>query len=84
MVKLVLARLSVAVKDTWVEFLREGVIDGQVQGTVNKNVSSPIITKIVDMIRKYHNHKLQTNPWHREKEPHNNHEILRRQAKQNN
>ena len=24
------------------------------------------------MIRKYHNHKLQTNPWHREEEPHNN------------
>ena len=23
------------------------------------------------MIRKYHNHKLQTNPWHREEEPHN-------------
>ena len=22
------------------------------------------------MIRKYHNHKLQTNPWHREEEPH--------------
>ena len=21
------------------------------------------------MIRKYHNHKLQTNPWHREEEP---------------
>ena len=27
------------------------------------------------MIRKYHNHKLQTNPWHREEEPHNNHET---------
>ena len=26
------------------------------------------------MIRKYHNHKLQTNPWHREEEPHNNHQ----------
>ena len=26
------------------------------------------------MIRKYHNHKLQTNPWHREEEPHNNHD----------
>ena len=24
------------------------------------------------MIRKYHNHKLQTNPWHSEEEPHNN------------
>ena len=29
--------------------------------------------KIVSMIRKYHNHKLQTNPWHHEEEPHNNH-----------
>ena len=25
------------------------------------------------MIRKYHNHKLQTNLWHCEEEPHNNH-----------
>ena len=31
------------------------------------------------MIRKYHNHKLQTNPWHREEEPHNNHETPGRQ-----
>ena len=36
------------------------------------------------MIRIYHNHKLQTNPWHGEEEPHNNHETLRRQTKQNN
>ena len=36
------------------------------------------------MIGKYHNHKLQTNPWHREKEPHNNHEIPGRQTKQSN
>ena len=34
------------------------------------------------MIRKYHNHKLQTNPWHREEEPHNNHETPGRQTKQ--
>ena len=27
------------------------------------------------MIRKYHNHNLQTTPWHREEEPHNNHET---------
>ena len=32
------------------------------------------------MIRKYHNHKLQTNPWHRDEEPHNN----GRQTKQSN
>ena len=31
------------------------------------------------MIRKYHNHKLQTNPWHREEEPQNNHETPGRQ-----
>ena len=31
--------------------------------------SSP---KSVSMIRKYHNPKLQTNPWHCEKGPHNN------------
>ena len=33
------------------------------------------------MIRKYHNHKLQKNPWHREEEPHNNHETPGRQDK---
>ena len=27
------------------------------------------------MIRKYHNHKLQTTPWHREEEPLNHHET---------
>ena len=31
--------------------------------------------KIVSMIRKYHNHKLQTTPWHREEEPLNRHET---------
>ena len=36
------------------------------------------------MIRKYHNQKLQTNPWHREEEPHNNHETQGRQTKQSN
>ena len=38
--------------------------------------------KIVSMIRKYHNHKLQTNTWYREEEPHNNHETPGRQTKQ--
>ena len=28
------------------------------------------------MIRKYHDHKLQTNPWHREGEQHSNDETL--------
>ena len=34
------------------------------------------------MIRKYHNHKPQTTPWHREKEPPNHHETPGRQIKQ--
>ena len=38
----------------------------------------------VSMTRKYHNHKLQANPWHREEEPHNNHETQGRQTKQSN
>ena len=36
------------------------------------------------MVRKCQNHKLQTNPWHREEEPHNNHETPGRQTKQSN
>ena len=36
------------------------------------------------MISKYHYHKLQTNLWHREEEPHNNHEAPARQTKQSN
>ena len=36
------------------------------------------------MTRKYHYHKLQTDPWHWEEEPHNNHETLGRQTKKNN
>ena len=40
-------------------------------------------TKIVSMIRKYHNYKLQTNPWHREEEPHNNHETPKKKKKKN-
>ena len=36
------------------------------------------------MIREYHNHKLQTNLWHREEAPHNNHETPGRQTKQSN
>ena len=36
------------------------------------------------MIRKYDNHKLQTNPWYGEEEPHNNHETPGKQTKQNN
>ena len=29
----------------------------------------------MSMIRKYHNHKQQTTPWHREEEPLNHHET---------
>ena len=36
------------------------------------------------MIKTYHNHKLQTNPRHREEEPHNNHETPGRETKQSN
>ena len=36
------------------------------------------------MIMKYHNHKLQTNPWHCEEEPHNHHETPVKQTKQSN
>ena len=36
------------------------------------------------MIRKYHNHKLQINPWHHEEEPHNHQETPGRQTKQSN
>ena len=36
------------------------------------------------MIRKYHNHKLQTSPWHREEELINHHETPGRQIKQSN
>ena len=35
------------------------------------------------MIRKYHIHKLQTIPWHRDEEPHNNRATPGRQTKQN-
>ena len=34
--------------------------------------------------RKYHNHKSQTTPWHREEEPLNHHETPGRQNKQSN
>ena len=36
------------------------------------------------MIRKCHNHKLQINSWHREEEPHNNHETPGGPSKQSN
>ena len=36
------------------------------------------------MIKKYHNHKQQTNPWRGEEEPLNNPETSGRQTKQSN
>ena len=36
----------------------------------------------MSMIRKYHNHKLKTTPWHREEKPLNHHETPGRQIKQ--
>ena len=36
------------------------------------------------MIRKYHNHKPQTTPWHREEELPSHHETPERQIKQSN
>ena len=36
------------------------------------------------MIRKYHNHRLQTTPWHREEDQLNHHETPGRQIKQSN
>ena len=50
--------------------------------TLTKNQNIQI--KIVSMIRKYHNSKLQTNAWHRDEEPHKNHETPGRQTKQSN
>ena len=40
--------------------------------------------KVSEYDKKYHNHNLQTNPWHREEEQHNNHETPGRQTKQSN
>ena len=36
------------------------------------------------MIKKYHNHKLHTNPWHRLEEPHNHQGTQGRQTMQSN
>ena len=40
----------------------------------------------MSVIRKYRNHTLQTNPWHREEEPQNikSNKTLERQLKQSN
>ena len=38
----------------------------------------------MSMIKKYHNHKLQTTPWHLGEEPLNPHETPGRQIRQSN
>ena len=53
-------------------------------GNKKRNINTKHIAKIVSMIRKYHNHKLQTTPWHREEEPLNHHKTPGRQIKQSN
>ena len=45
-------------------------------GTLSKIVS--------EYDQECHNHKLQTNQWHREEEPHNKYETLGKQTKQSN
>ena len=49
--------------------------------TVWIQIRLQVLSKIVSMIRKYHNHKPKTNPWHHEEEPHNHHESPGRQTK---
>ena len=52
--------------------------------TVRIQTRPGILSKIVSEYDKKKKHKLQTNPWHREEEPHNNHETLGRHTKQSN
>ena len=47
-------------------------------------MEADIMKKVSEYDEKIDNHILQTNPWHREQEPHNNYETLRRQTKQSN
>ena len=42
------------------------------------------VKKVSEYARKHHNNKLQTNPWHREEKPHNNHETPGSKTKQSN
>ena len=50
----------------------------------NSSLSSFVPKKVSEYDQKYHYHKLQTNPWQREEEPHNNHVTPGRQTKQSN
>ena len=54
------------------------------QEITGSTVNNVYLGKIVSMVRKYHNHKPQTTPWHRKEEPLNHHETPGRQIKQSN
>ena len=51
------------------------------QAKLGSHMSEKNILLTVSMIRKKHTHKLQTDPWHCEEEPDNNHETPGRQTK---
>ena len=55
------------------ELSRSGPDQTLHQATTLSSIDNSI--KIVSMIRKYYNHKPQTNPCHREEEPHNQHKT---------
>ena len=50
----------------------------------NDPLKNPSLKIVSEDDQEIHNHKLQTTPWHREEEPHNNHEAPGRQTKQSN
>ena len=56
----------------------------QIYDVIQSDLSLHFRKKYVSMIRKYHSHKPQTTPWHREEEPLNHHETPGRQFKQSN
>ena len=58
--------------------------DRSITQHITQRFISILLSKIVSMIRKYHNHKPQTTPWHREEEPPNHHETPGRQVNQSN
>ena len=48
----------------------------------SKRLIEKIVSEYDQEIPQYHNHKLQTTPWHLEEEPLNHHETPGRQIKQ--
>ena len=63
-------------------FFPNTVLSSSSSSSLDPDQAPSFWSKIVSMIRKYHNHKPKTNPWHREEEPHNHHETPGRQTKQ--